>query len=167
MALHRFPAWLSATVEKLSKSWNTRVVTTTNQGHEIPGPLRFTSRRRALPQALYNLLESRCMVVAWKISASEGYKLSKSICAKVTDLLKIFASSECKLNRVMKSTKTAMGDIGLKWNPNKCAVVHVRRGIHTHDASALRLDDSERVPDLEEGKQYKFLAVLESVIQGI
>ena len=63
------------------------------------------------------------------------------------------------------STKTAMGDIGLKWNPNKCAVVHVRRGVHTHDASGLRLDDSARVPDLEEGKQYKFLGALESVIQ--
>ena len=42
----------------------------------------------------------------------------------MTDLLyiddmKIFASSECKLNQVMKSTKTAMGDIGLKWNPYK------------------------------------------------
>ena len=60
-----------------------------------------------------------------------------------------------------------MGDIGLKWNPNCCpnAVVHVRRGVHTHGASGLRLDDSARVPDLEEGKQYKFLGVLESVIQ--
>ena len=81
------------------------------------------------------------------------------------DDLKIFASSECKLNRVMTSTKTAMGDIGLKWNPNKSAVVHVRRGVHTHDTSRLRLDDSARVPDLEEGKQYKFLGVLESEIQ--
>ena len=44
-------------------------------------------------------------------------------------------------------------------------MVHVRRGVHTNDASRLRLDDSARVPDLEEGKQYKFLGVLESVIQ--
>ena len=61
----------------------------------------------------------------------------------------------------MKSTKTAMGDIGLKWNPNKCAVINVLRGVNIHDASGLRLDDSARVPDLE----YKFLGVLESVIQ--
>ena len=170
MVLHRFPAWLSATVEKLSKSWNTRVVTTTKQGRETSGPIKF---HKGLPQgdALCPRLFTICLnPVAWKTSASEGYKLSKPICAKVTDLLyiddlKIFASSECKLNRVMTSTKTAMGDIGLKWNPNKCAVVHVRRGVHTHDASRLRLDDSARVPDLEEGKQYKFLGVLESVIQ--
>ena len=77
--------------------------------------------------------------------------------------MKIFASSECKLNQVMKLAKTAMGDIGLKWNPNKCDVVHVRRGVHTHDASGTRLDGSARVPDLEDGKQYKFLGVLESV----
>ena len=70
----------------------------------------------------------------------------------------------------MKSTKTAIGDIGFKWNPNKCAVVHVRRGgggggVQTHDVSGLRLDDSARVPEIEEGEQYKFLGVLESVIQ--
>ena len=34
MILHRFPVWLSRTVEKLSKSWNTRVVETTKQGRE-------------------------------------------------------------------------------------------------------------------------------------
>ena len=44
-------------------------------------------------------------------------------------------------------------------------MVHVRQGVHTHDASGLRLDDSARVPDLQEGKQYKFLGILESVIQ--
>ena len=31
-------------------------------------------------------------------------------------------------------------------------------GVHTHDASGLRQDDSTRVPDLEEVKQYKFWA---------
>ena len=133
--LHRFPAWLSATVEKLSKSWNTRVKTTTKQGRETSGPIKF---RKGLPKgdALCPRLFTICLNAdAWRISASESYKLSKPICAKVTDLLyiddmKIFASSECKLNRVMKSTKTAMGGIGLKWNHTKCAVVHVRRGVH-------------------------------------
>ena len=64
----------------------------------------------------------------------------------------------------MKSTKTAMGDIGLKW---RCVVVHVRGkggggGGHTHDASGPRPDGSARVPDLEQCKQYKFLGVLEA-----
>ena len=165
MVLHRFPAWLSATVEKLSKSWNTRVVTNTKQGRETSGPINF---HKGLPQgdALCPRLFTICLnPVAWKISASEGYKLSEPTDLLYVDGLKIFASSECKLNRVMKSTKTAIGDIGLKCNPNKCAVVHVRRGVHTHDVSGLRLDDSARVPELEEGKHYKFLGVLESVIQ--
>ena len=35
MILHKFPVWLSRMVEKLSKSWNTRVVATTKQGYEI------------------------------------------------------------------------------------------------------------------------------------
>ena len=46
-----------------------------------------------------------------------------------------------------------------------CAVVHVRRGYHTHDVSGPRPDGRALVPDLEEGKQYKFSGVLESVIQ--
>ena len=68
--------------------------------------------------------------ITCKVSASEGYRLSKPISVKVTDLLyiddlKIFASSESKLNRVMESTKSAMENVGLQWNPKKCAVVHV------------------------------------------
>ena len=39
--LHRFPVWLSRTVEKLSKSWNTRVVATTKQGRKTSKPFRF------------------------------------------------------------------------------------------------------------------------------
>jgi len=59
----------------------------------------------------------------------------KPISVKVTDLLyiddlKIFASSESKLNRVMESTKNAMEDVGLQWNTKTCAVVHVQsRGV--------------------------------------
>ena len=124
MILHRFPAWLSKTVEKLSKSWNTRVVATTKQGREVSEPIRFL---KGLPQddALCPRLFSVCLnPIAWKISASERYKLSKPISVKETDLLyiddlKIFASSESKLNRVMESTKSAMEDVGLQWNPKK------------------------------------------------
>ena len=35
MILRRFPVWLSRTVEKLSKSLDTRVVATTKQGRDI------------------------------------------------------------------------------------------------------------------------------------
>ena len=38
-------------------------------------------------------------------------------------------------------------------------------GFITHDASGPRPKGSARVPELEEGKQYKFLGVLESVMQ--
>lgn len=40
--LHRFPVWLSRTVEKLSK--NTRVVATTKHGRETSEPIRFLKR---------------------------------------------------------------------------------------------------------------------------
>ena len=41
MILHRFAVCLSRTVEKLSRSWNTRVVTTANQRRETSEPIRF------------------------------------------------------------------------------------------------------------------------------
>ena len=46
-------------------------------------------------------------------------------------------------------------------------IVHVQRGVqtYTHDASGLRADDNNFVSDLEEGNQYKFLGVLETVRQ--
>ena len=83
------------------------------------------------------------------------------------DDLKIFASSESQLNRVMESTNSAMEDVGLEWNPKKCAVGHVQRGVHTHthDALGLRVDQSICISNLEEGEQYKLLGVLESVRQ--
>ena len=122
MILHRFPVWLSRTVEKLSKGQNTRLVATTKKGRETSEPVRFLD---GLPKgdALCPMLFKVCLnPITWKISASEGFKLSKPISVKVTDLLyiddlKIFASSESKLNRVMESTKSAMENVGLQWIP--------------------------------------------------
>ena len=57
-----------------------------------------------------------------------------------------------------------MEDVGLTWNLKKCAVVHVRRGVHVTDNSGMILDETARIPSFEDGKQYKFLGVLESVM---
>ena len=59
--------------------------------------------------------------------------MSKPINSKVAGLLyiddlKIFAASESKLELVMKMIKSSMEDVGLQWNPKKCAVAHVKRG---------------------------------------
>ena len=139
----------------------------TRKGKETSEPIRFN---KGLPQgdALCPRLFTMCLnPIAWKISATEGYRLSKPISFKVTDLLyiddlKIFAASESKLNRVMNMVKTTMEDVGLAWNPKKCAVVHVRRGVHVSGNSGMILDETARIPSLEDGKQYKFLGVLES-----
>ena len=133
MILHRFPVWLSRTVEKLRKSWNTRVVVTTKQGRETSEPIWFV---KGLPKgdALCPRLFTVCLnPIACKISASKGYKQSKRISVKVTDLLyiddlKIFASSESKLDCVMGSTKSTMEDVRLQWNLKKCGVVMYKGG---------------------------------------
>ena len=74
---------------------------------------------------------------------------------------KIFAASESKLNRVMNMVNTTMEDVGLAWNLKKCVVVHVRSGVHVSDNSGMILDEMARIPSLEDGKQHKFLGVLE------
>ena len=40
----------------------------------------------------------------------------------------------------MESTKSAMEDVGLQWNPKKRVVAYVHT--HTHDALGLRVDKS-------------------------
>ena len=170
MILHRFPTWLCRTIESLCNSWNTKVVAKTKQGIEKSEVIQF---RRGLPQgdALCPRLFTLCMnLVAWKLRASEGYKLSKPLSTKITDLLyvddlKAFAASEIKLNKVLKSTKSAMQDIGLEWNPKKCATVHVRRGVQVKDETGVQLDDGAVLTNLKEGTYYKFLGTLENLKQ--
>ena len=169
MVLHRFLKLLCEVICKLSKSWNTRIVANTVQGQVVSEPIVF---KKGLPQrdALCPRLFTICLnPVALKISASDGYKLSKPISARITDLLyiddlNVFAASESKLNRVLESTQAAMEDIGLQWNPRKCAVVHIRGGVHSQESSGRDLA-GERLPTLEEGRTYKFLGVLETLVQ--
>ena len=113
--VHRLPVWLGEVIRKLCASWNTRVVTTTRQGRETSRKISFMkglSQGDALCPRLFTL----CLnPVAWRLWATEGYRLSKPIGVKVTDLLyiddlKVFAASKSKLNRVLKETRGAIRD---------------------------------------------------------
>ena len=61
--------------------------------------------------------------------------------------------------------KSSMEDVGLQWNPKKCAVAHVKRGVQVTGVSGGRVVEWTRIPCLDDGEQYKFLGVLESVMQ--
>jgi len=93
----------------------------------------------------------------------------KAIGTKVTDLLyiddsKIFVASESKLSSVMNPVRAAMGDVGLIWNPKKCTVAHFKRGVRVAESTGLLMSDGNlKIPTLEDGQQYKFLGVLESL----
>ena len=75
---------------------------------------------KGLPQGevLFPRLFTLCLnPVSWKLKASEGYKPKKAINGKITHLLyiddmKIYTTSESKLDRVLKTTMVAMADIG-------------------------------------------------------
>ena len=113
MEVHRFPRCLERVVTKLCSTWNTKIVTTTKLGKEISETIQF---KRGLPQG-----DSLCPMlftislnpIAWSLKATEGYRLSKPLSTKVTDLLyvddlKIYAASEKKLNTVLRSTRGKM-----------------------------------------------------------
>ena len=117
-----------------------------------------------------SFIQSLCLnTVAWKLKATEGYKLSKPIALKITNLLyiddlRIYAASESKLNTVLKITKDAMKDIGLEWNSKKSSVANIKRGKSVQGSDA-KVDEEKVIKHLEEGTTYKFLGVLESVKQ--
>ena len=87
MQVHRFPEWMVGVMHNLSKSWNTRVVTTTRRGREKSEMIKFNtglSQGDALCPRLFTLCVNP---IAWKVRAAEGYMLSRLISTRVTDLL--------------------------------------------------------------------------------
>ena len=151
--VHRRPIWLGEVISKLCASWNTTVVATTRQGRETSRKIRFM---KGLPQgdALCPRLFTLCLnPVAWRLRATEGYRLSKPIGVKVTDLLyiddlKVFGASESKLNRVLKESRGTMQGIGLHWHQKKCSVVHVKRGAQVLNESGMRMDETTTITAL-------------------
>lgn len=58
------------------------------------------------------------------------------------DELKIFSASLGKLDRVMKTTKRAMEDIGLAWNKKNSCVAHVKHGSLSSDQGDTVIRDA-------------------------
>ena len=79
------------------------------------------------------------------------------------DDMKMYAASEGKLGRVhvMKETRGAMSDFGVKWNEKKREVVHVKRG-QLEDSAGISTGAPELIKSLNESSQYRFLGVLEN-----
>ena len=73
-------------MEKLANCLNTTVVAQTTQGKEISPTIRF---KKGLPQgdALCPMLFILCLnPIAWKVRATEGYRLSKPISRAWTNI---------------------------------------------------------------------------------
>ena len=101
--------------------------------------------------------------VAWKLCSTEGYRLSRPVGSKVTNLLYIAASQE-KLNIVLKMTKEAMEDIGLQWNPKKCNVLKGRRGVPVDIPEGFKSGET-LIDSLKEDTTYRFLGAPERLLQ--
>ena len=51
-------------------------------------------------------------------------------------------------------------------NPKKFAVAHFKRGVRVPESTGLLMSDGNvKIPTLEDGQQYKFLGVLETLRQ--
>ena len=50
----------------------------------------------------------------------------------------------------MKSVKTVMEDVGLQWNPKKCAVVNFKSGTHVADSEGLKVDGNAKISSLQD-----------------
>ena len=80
------------------------------------------------------------------------------------DDLKIYGTSEGKLNTVLRTTKDALIDIGLEWNSKKSSVANIKRGKCVQGSHA-KVGEEKVIKHLEEGTTYQFLRALESVKQ--
>lgn len=157
-------------MEKLANTWNTRIVFLMNQHKEISLTIRF---RKGLPQgdALCPMLFILCLnPIAWKVRATEGYRLYKPISTKITQLLyiddmRLFAASEIKLKRVMTVAKNGMESTRLKWNEKKCAVIHVKREQVEQGSGDMKIADLKRIKSLDQQNTYKFLGVSKNTKQ--
>ena len=65
----------------------------------------------------------------------------------------------------MKSVKAAMKNDGLQWTPKRCAVTHARRGVLFANSADVKVGGNAKIPNLEEGQVFKFLAVLDCLRQ--
>ncbi|PFX28098.1 ATP-binding cassette sub-family F member 1 [Stylophora pistillata] len=72
------------------------------------------------------------------------------------------SADQSKLDRVLKTTKAAMADVGLEFNEKKCPVSHVKRGVLDSRPNNTLVGESQIIESLKEGENYKFLGVLEN-----
>ena len=88
-SLHRLPRWIGEGITRLSAKWNTKIAVRIVKGMETSERI---SLRKGLPQGdalCPRLFTMSINPLAWKLRASEGYRLSRPISQKVTDLLYI------------------------------------------------------------------------------
>ena len=159
-------SWLRNTIKRLCQNWYTKITVKTRQGIETSDVTHFNkglSQGDALCPRLFTL----CLnPVSWKLKASEGYKPSRHTNGKITHVLyiddmKIYATSESILDRVLQTTKVAMADIGLDFN-EKCAIALVKRGVLDSRPNSTYVGESQIIESLKEGENCKFLGLLEN-----
>ena len=108
------------------------------------------------------IITTTTTTIAWKVWATEGYRLSKPISTKInhllnTDNLELFAiaTSDNKLKGVMTvAAKKGMESTSLRWNKKKCAVIHVKRGQVEQGSGDMKIADLKPIKSLDQHNTY-------------
>ena len=99
-SLHHFPEWIRSVAARLTRNWNTKRSMSKALTYQSASNLArgFPREMPSVPSYNFTL---NLNPVTYKLKATEGYRLSKTINAKITNLLyidmKMYAASEGKL----------------------------------------------------------------------
>lgn len=94
--------------------------------------------------------------------AELGFKIKAGMNSKkithllYVDDLKVYADSKSTLCRIIQLTEKFSKDVHMRFGIEKCSSVHIRRG-QLQTTEGIQINEEERIKDLSEGENYKYL----------
>ena len=95
-----------------------------------------------------------------------GYQVGKGQQKKINHLLsmdnlKLYGNSEKEAERLRNTIRIFLKDIAMEFGISMCAIV-IMKGGKPDSGSGMELSSGEVIPELESGKGYKNLGILEA-----
>ena len=150
--LHRINARIISMIESIMRAWKITLEVITDQG---PAHIGSIDVNRGIRQGDSFCVQPFTLCLnptAWYIRSTEGYRISKDKNRKVThnlfvDDLKTYHKSQSKASLITITVKGMFEDIGLSWQLQKCAAVHIKKG-KIMPNSELPLTSGDNIPVL-------------------
>ena len=162
LSIFRVNVKVRAFLAREMMKWRTELMS----GGEVLGKVRI---RRGIFQgdALSPMLFIMAMIPISSIlnRMKKGYELKKGN-DKVSNLLymddlKLYSKTEEAMQSMTNTLQMVSKDIGMEFGMEKCARVSMKRG-KLKTSGDLLLSDSEGMKEVDDGKGYKYLGILQS-----